>query len=77
MFSTLVEGIGYFWLQIRIVRVKILPGVTSRGLEAWMQTRINAVYVLFGGHNSDPGGRIWTKIEHVKATSLRLSPGPS
>ena len=33
--SILVEGICYFWLQIRILHVKILPGVTSRGLETW------------------------------------------
>ena len=45
IFSTLVEGISYFWPQNRILRVKILPGVTSRGLETWNLPQIWEIYV--------------------------------
>ena len=40
IFSTLVEGISYFWPQIRILQAQILPGDTSRRLEtgAMVQT---------------------------------------
>ena len=34
------------------------------------------VIFLFGGHNSDSRGRIWTKIGHVKAASLPDIPKP-
>ena len=47
MFSTLVEGIGYFLLQIRILHAKILPGDTSRRLETDLEQF--GFLLIFGG----------------------------
>ena len=48
-FSILVEGICYFWQQIRILHVKVLPGLTSRDLETWnLHRSMSMFFANFG-----------------------------